>query len=65
MPRNSINRKYRPCFENLETKQLLSGGLLTHGAQALVQTTAPVSSPAEQQGVRPNGTGKSIVIITS
>ena len=49
MPRNSIKRKYRPCFEALECKQLLSAGLLTHGLQALVQATAPVSSQVEQQ----------------
>jgi len=65
MPRNSITRKYRPCFEALESKQLLSAGLLTHGAQALVHVTAPVSSQAEHQAARPCGTGKGIVIITS
>ncbi len=66
MPRNSIKRKYRPCFEGLECKQLLSAGLLTHGAQALVQATAPASSQAENPGrASPDGTGKGIVIITS
>ncbi len=53
MPRNSIKRNYRPCFESLECKQLLSGGLLTHGAQAVVQATVPVSSQVEHQGVQP------------
>jgi hypothetical protein len=64
-PRNSIERKYRPCFEAFECKQLLSGGLLTHGAQALVQATAPVTSPAELRLASPDGTGKGIVIITT
>ncbi|HEX3450038.1 MAG TPA: hypothetical protein VHS97_17425, partial [Isosphaeraceae bacterium] len=64
-PRNGINRKYRPCFEALERKQLLSAGLLTHGAQALVQSTAPAPSNVQHQGVVPDGTGKGIVIITS
>jgi hypothetical protein len=64
-PRNSIKRKYRPCFEALECKQLLSAGLPTHGAQALVQATAPPSSHVQLQGVSPDGTGKGIVIITS
>ena len=31
MPRNSIKRKYRPCVEAVESKVLLSAGLLTHG----------------------------------
>jgi hypothetical protein len=65
MPRSSINRKFRPRFENLDSKQLLSGGLLGHGAQALVQAPAPVSSHVMHQGFRPDGTGKSVVIITS
>jgi hypothetical protein len=65
MRRNSSNRKYRPCFEGLESKQLLSAGLLGHGAQAIVPAPAPVSSQAEHQGVTPDGTGKGIVIITS
>jgi hypothetical protein len=66
MPRTSINRKYRPCFENFESKQLLSTGVLTHGAQALVQVqaTVPVSSQAEVLHASPDGTGKGIVIIT-
>jgi hypothetical protein len=65
MPRNSINREHRPCFENLESKQLLSGGLVTGGAHVLVPVPAPVSSHVENQGVSPDGTGKTIVIITS
>ena len=63
-PRNSIKRKYRPCFEALECKQLLSGGMMTHGAQALVQSTAPVASEIQHPGVSPDGTGKGIFIIT-
>jgi hypothetical protein len=64
-PRNSIKRKHRPCFEALERKQLLSAGLLTHGPQALVQSTAPAASHVQHQGVIPDGTGKGIFIITS
>jgi hypothetical protein len=64
MPRTSINRKYRPCFDNLEYKQLLSAGVLTHGTQALVQATVPVSAQAEVQSASPDGTGKGIVITT-
>jgi hypothetical protein len=65
MPRNSINRKYRPGFENLESKQLLSAGLLAHGVQPVMQTSTPVSSQAEHQGMSPDGTGTGLVIITS
>jgi hypothetical protein len=64
-PRNSIKRKYRPCFEALECKQLQSAGLLIHGPQALAQATAPVASHVQHQGVTPDGTGKGIFIITS
>jgi hypothetical protein len=65
MPRRSINRKYRPRFENLESKQLLSGGLLGHGPQMIVQNPPPVSLHVVHQGIRPDGTGKTVVIITS
>jgi len=64
-PRNGINRKFRPCFEALEQKQLLSADLLTPGAQALVQASTPVSSHVQHPGVSPDGTGKGIFIITS
>lgn len=63
--RNTIKRIYRPRFESLENKQLLSGGLLTHGAQAVVHATVPVSSHVQHQGARPDGTGTGTVIITS
>ena len=65
MPRNTIKRDYRPRFESLESKQLLSGGLVTHGAQAVVLATVPVPSQVEHQGAHPDGTGHGIVIITS
>ena len=64
MPRNSNSRKYRPCFDQFESKQLLSGGLLSQGAQTLVQAPAPVSSQAPHLVASPDGTGKGIVIIT-
>ena len=63
-PRNFINRKYRPCCEALERKQLLSTGVLTSGPQALAQVTTRVSSHVEHPVVTPNGTGKGIFIIT-
>ncbi len=67
LPRHSIERKHRPRFEALESKQLLSAGLLiAHEAQSLMQATAPVSSQtAHQPVVSPCGTGTGIVIITS
>jgi hypothetical protein len=65
MPRHLTDRKCRPSFESLETKQLLSAGLFGRGAQALVQAPAPVSSQVVHRGVMPDGTGKSVVIITS
>jgi hypothetical protein len=65
MPRNTTKRDYRPRFESLETKQLLSGGLLTHGAQPVVQVTVPVSSHVETHKVLADGTGNGVVIITS
>jgi hypothetical protein len=64
MPRHSINRRYRPCFDNLESKQLLSAGVLTDGAHAVVHATVPVSSHAEVHHAISDGTGKGIVIIT-
>ena len=65
MSRNTFKRDNRPRFESLESKQLLSGGLLNHGAQALVQATVPVPSQVEHQGAHPDGTGKAIFIVTS
>jgi hypothetical protein len=64
-PRNSIKRKYRPCFEALECKQLLSGGLLAHGAQVFAKPTTPAPSQIQHHGVIADGTGKGIFIITS
>jgi hypothetical protein len=64
-PRNGINRKFRPCCEALEHKQLLSTRLLPSGAQALAQAIAPAASDVQHRGVSPDGTGKGIFIITS
>ena len=64
-PRNSIKRKFRPCCEALEHKQLLSAGLLTPGAPALVQAIAPAASQVHHHDASPDGTGKGIFIITS
>ncbi len=65
IPRSSTQRKYRPGFEALERKQLLSVGLPTYGAAVVVQATAPGSSPAGLAHIIPCGTGKSIRIVTS
>jgi hypothetical protein len=64
MPRNTNTRKFHPSLDQFESKQLLSGGLLTQGAQAIVQPPAPVSSHAQHLVASPDGTGKGIVIIT-
>ena len=63
--RNSSKPKYRPSFEGLECRQLLSAAVLTRGTPAIVQTTVPVSSQVQHLGVTPDGTGKGIVIITT
>ncbi len=65
MTRRSMKRKYHPGFETLERKQLLSASMPTCGAVALVQTTAPASIQPAQEHIRPCGTGKGIIIITS
>ncbi len=65
MSRRSEKREYRPGFEGLERKQLMSAGLPTYAAAVLVQATAPVSSQAVQMPVSLCGTGKSIRIVTS
>jgi hypothetical protein len=64
IPRNSTKRKFRPGFDSLESKQLQSAGLLSHGVQALVQTAAPAASHMQRPVVTPDGTGKGIYIIT-
>ncbi len=65
MPRNTNTRKFRPSLDQFESKQLLSGGLLTQGAQTLMQ--APVNGSAQVQHpvASPDGTGGGKVIITS
>ncbi len=64
IPRSSLKRKYRPAFEALERKQLLSAGLPTYGAAAVELATAATSSQVAQVHVTPDGTGKSIIIVT-
>ena len=63
-PRNSIKRTFRPGFEALERKQLLSAGQLASAVQALAPAAAPVSSHVQPSGVILDGTGKGIFIIT-
>jgi hypothetical protein len=65
MPRSSTRRKYRPAFEALERKQLLSAGPPTFGLEALGQATAPVSSQVANEQVGACGTGTGTIIITS
>jgi len=65
MPRNTNTRKYRPSFDQFESKQLLSAGLLTQPMHVVLQAPAPASSQAQHHVASPDGTGKGIVIITS
>ena len=65
MTRRSMKRKYHPGFESLERKQLLSAAVPTYGAVAPAQATAAVSIQPAQEHIRPCGTGKGIIIITS
>ena len=64
MTRNPSRRKYRPVFEALERKQLLSTGVSTYGA-ALVQPTARMTTRAVSVLTYRLGTGKGGIIITS
>ena len=65
IPRGSHKRKYRPAFEALERKQLLSAGLPTLGAAIVVQAEPQPSSQVHQANLIPCGTGKSIIVVTS
>jgi hypothetical protein len=65
MPRPSIERKYRPRFEALERKQLLSSGARPFGLPPIAQAAPLVSSHAERQITDACGTGTGIRIITS
>jgi hypothetical protein len=64
MPRTTTNRKFRPCVDQFESKQLLSGGLVTQGAQVVVQAPATVSTQAQHPIASPDGTGTGGRIIT-
>jgi hypothetical protein len=64
MPRNTNTRKFRPSLDQFESKQLLSGGLLTQGAQLALQAPATVSSQAQHPIASPDGTGTGGRIIT-
>jgi hypothetical protein len=64
MRRNPTNRKYRPSLEQFESKQLLSGGLLSQGTQTLMKAAVPVTSQTQHVVGSPYGTGKGGVIIT-
>jgi hypothetical protein len=67
MTRQSMKRKYRPVVESLERKELLSAAVPTHGAVVLVEATTVASASIQpaQEHIRPCGTGKGIIIITS
>jgi hypothetical protein len=62
--RNSPKRKYRPRFEPLEGKQLLSAALPTSAVAPPAQVVALVA-PQPQHNIQPDGTGKGIIIITT
>jgi hypothetical protein len=65
MTRTSRKRGYRPGFESLERKQLLSTAVPAYGAVAHVQITVPAFIQPVQEHFRTCGTGKGIIIITS
>jgi hypothetical protein len=65
MTRQSMKRKYRPAFDSLERKQLLSAAVPAYVAVAHVQVTAPAWVQPAQERFRTCGTGKGIIIITS
>jgi hypothetical protein len=58
-------RRYRPAFEALERKQLLSVGTPACVLAPPVPAMALVKSQSTQAVIYPCGTGKSVVIITS
>ncbi len=63
--RNYPKRKYRPAFEAIEHKQLLSAGIATVLAVSPPRAAAVVSPRPPQLDIQPCGTGKGIIIITS
>ena len=65
MTRHSKKRKYHPGFESLERSSSCRPPCRPTGRSALVQATAPVSIQPAQEHIRPCGTGKGIIIITS
>jgi hypothetical protein len=63
--RYSLKRKYRPAVEALECKQLLSTVSVTGGAISPPRVAPLVAPKPTQLDIRPCGTGKGIIIITS
>jgi hypothetical protein len=65
MTRHSTKRKYAPQFEALERKQLLSAGSAAGGVVSPPRMVAAQTHQLPQRDIRPCGTGKGIIIITS
>jgi hypothetical protein len=65
MTRSTSKRKCSPQFEALERKQLLSAGFATSGVVSPPPMVAVQSQSLPQWHIRPCGTGKGIIIITS
>jgi hypothetical protein len=65
MTRKTTRRKYSPQFEALERKQLLSAGLATGAVVSPPPMAAAQSNQLPQWDIRPCGTGKGTIIITS
>jgi hypothetical protein len=63
--RSSAKRKYRPRFESLERKQLLSAGIPAGGVVPVAPVAALVALRPQTGDIRLCGTGKGIIIITS
>jgi hypothetical protein len=63
--RYSLKRKYRPAVEALECKQVLSTVSVSVGMISPPRVAPVVVLKLPQLDVRPCGTGKGIIIITS
>ena len=63
--RNFTKRKYRPGFESLERKQLMSAGIPSCAVVPVPPVVALVPTHLQNGIIRPCGTGKGIRIITS
>jgi hypothetical protein len=64
MTRDSSKRKYRPCIEGLERKDLCSNGLLAVAPSAFVFQNSPETPSPPALQFATCGTGKGTIIIT-